>query len=689
MEIIEVSPTDLAEIEGNRHRSFRAISTPLTAQVILDDINRHQHQRVIVICNTVSQAQGLFKDLVALSWSNKLDITLLHSRFLPEHRAQKENQIKAIFSENWQADGNSHVLIATQVIEAGLNITCEIMHVELCPMNSLLQRAGRCARFSGERGEVCVYERIQIESDNLELAETDLIEESPELSETVTQRKSFLPYDKELCLLTWQVLIAHTQSSQVNQKVGFTLEQQWINQVHWVADSLQAERRQNDRAEFERKFNAAIFTGDGSVADDLIRHVDNRSLFVWDEPTLIDFDDSVQIDPKQLLGFSVPITTLAKVWQQVQKLEYHIGWIFKRIEVPKGKAAQTYTQPVCIEIRSYTDLVNSYQILVNPRYVYYDAEIGLLIDINIVGNRFMSPPKPPKLAMSEYRYRMDTYIGHLGCMWKCWREPMATMRLKNGVWVDTKYNSVRSELLSTGGKFIHQKILTNLTPTLAETLFEYLVLLAIFTHDLGKLQSKWQAVMRGWQHIAHTNFQGKPPKAHLLAHTDYDPQEQQQRQELKAYETKHQRPNYAVESAYLAQYILQQILVPLLQNELHADSQQLFGLVYTVILAAGRHHSAWAKGWELKHIRQVGALQLHPETQNAIAVSWRSLTRWLPDTLTLPSQTPNLSLTRYSIQELDLTKFSSSPVEYLQLYWLVVRALRLCDQRSVQLTHSA
>ncbi|MFB2934962.1 CRISPR-associated helicase Cas3' [Aerosakkonemataceae cyanobacterium BLCC-F154] len=679
MEIIEVSQTDLATIEGNRHRTFRAIATPLISEVILDDIQQNQRQRVIVICNTVSQAQGLFRDLDALNFEDKLKITLLHSRFLPEHRAQKEADIKAVFSEQWQADSYCHILIATQVIEAGLNITCEIMHTELCPMNSLLQRAGRCARFKGEKGEVCVYWSIQINPENGELGDRDFAEEPTE------QKKSFLPYERELCELTWQVLEAHTQSEQVNQQVNFNLEQAWINRVHIAADSLQAERRKNDSAEFERKFNDAIFTGDRSVADDLIRHVDNRNVFVWNEPTFIDFDDNQQINPKKLLAFSVPLTTLLKVWREVQNLEYQIDWIFKRIESPKGKAAETYNLPICITVRSQNDLVYSWQILVNPRYVYYDEKIGLLIGVNVEGNNFISPNKPPKQAVSEYQYQMDTYVGHLGCMWKCWQESFSTISLKNGTWVKTKYGSVRHELLNTGGRFIQQKILTQLTITQAEELFEYLVLLAIFTHDLGKLQIKWQAVMRGWQAIAHSSFKGKPPKSHLLAHTDYNPEDEEQKQALKAYEAKHKRPNHAVESAFLAQYILQQSLFPLLQNEFNADNQQIFGVMYTVILAAGRHHSAWAKGWEIKEIRKVGDIQLHPEAQNAIAFSWRSMTRWLSKTLPLPTEAPNLNQSCYPIRELDLKRFSLNQMEYLQLYWLVVRALRLCDQRSVQL----
>jgi len=59
MEIIRVEDIDLKTIEANRCRTFRTVSQPLTAQHIWDDISTKKRQRVIIICNTVSQAQGL------------------------------------------------------------------------------------------------------------------------------------------------------------------------------------------------------------------------------------------------------------------------------------------------------------------------------------------------------------------------------------------------------------------------------------------------------------------------------------------------------------------------------------------------------------------------------------------------------------------------------------------------------
>ncbi|MFN6569876.1 CRISPR-associated helicase Cas3' [Dendronalium sp. ChiSLP03b] len=684
MKIIQIEDADLQAIEGERCRTFQAVSRPLNASVILDDIRAYGRKRVMIICNTVSQAQGLFRDLEELNHNERLHVTLLHSRFLSEHRAQKETNLKAIFAQDWKDDGDCYVLISTQVIEAGINITCQVMHTQLCPMNSLLQRAGRCARFRGERGEVFIYPTVEVNPASTVIAIADLEEDESE-----PEKQSFLPYPKETCELTWQVLEAHTQSAQANENVGFRTEEAWINRVHTTEDLLQQQRRQNNQMQFEQHFEAAYFRGCQSAASELIRSVDNRSLFTWEQTPMIDIEAEI-IDPRKLLAFSVPISTLCKAWREFQSAGFGADWLFQRIEFPKKKS-ETYSQPVCTSITSREALICSIQILINPRYLYYDKHIGLLIGINEFGNGFASPPKPQRFIKNEYRYHMDTYVGHLGCMWTCWYKSFTTTRLKNGELEKisngepkkTVYSSVRDELLKTGGQLIKSKIFPQIQQQQAEALFELLVLLAIFTHDLGKLQTKWQKVMRGWQ-LEAKKFQAKDPKTYLLAHTDYNPESQEQKAALKNYEKKHKRPNHAVESAYLAQDILNQSLVPLLQDYFSADKEQIQYIRHTVILAAGRHHSAWAGGWQESDLSTSKTIQLHPQAQEAIAQSWKTMLRYLPPTLFLPPA--NLSKNIYTVkQKFELNRFTTDQIEYLQLYLLVVRALRLCDQRSVQL----
>ena len=83
---------------------------------------------------------------------------LLHSRFYKVDRQEKEQWIRDSFKAPQKTyTGKRLIQIATQVIEVGVDATCDVLHTELAPAASLLQRAGRCARREHERGKVLIY----------------------------------------------------------------------------------------------------------------------------------------------------------------------------------------------------------------------------------------------------------------------------------------------------------------------------------------------------------------------------------------------------------------------------------------------------------------------------------------------------------------------------------------------------
>jgi hypothetical protein len=219
-----------------------------------------------------------------------------------------------------------------------------------------------------------------------------------------------LPYEDEICEDTWKVLREHNPSV----PVGFCNEERWINEVHEKESQLQAQRRQTNRLNFEQRFNDAIFRGDRSAARELIRLVDNRNIFVQRDEAIID-GNSQEVNLDNLEPFSLPITSLRKVWRDFQKLG-HKTWIFRRVESPQGKAAETYSRPVWSEIKTEKELVASLRILVNPNYVFYNEKIGLRINVNPTEEDeeqlFTSRQKSKKSSINQYRYHMDNYIGH-------------------------------------------------------------------------------------------------------------------------------------------------------------------------------------------------------------------------------------------------------------------------------------
>lgn len=106
------------------------------------DVNTEQiekdatNNKVLVIVNTVDKAQKIYQELKT---ENKY---LLHSLYTREHREILENEIMS-FSKNPDAKG---VWVTTQIVEASLDIDFDILHTEMCTVDSLFQRIGRILR---------------------------------------------------------------------------------------------------------------------------------------------------------------------------------------------------------------------------------------------------------------------------------------------------------------------------------------------------------------------------------------------------------------------------------------------------------------------------------------------------------------------------------------------------------------
>jgi CRISPR-associated endonuclease/helicase Cas3 len=102
----------------------------------------------LVVVNTVERAQGLFQELTGdrrLKESGT-DIRLVHSRFRPHERRRWREEF---LNREACAEGADRVIVATQVVEAGVDISAETLITELAPWASLVQRLGRCARWGG------------------------------------------------------------------------------------------------------------------------------------------------------------------------------------------------------------------------------------------------------------------------------------------------------------------------------------------------------------------------------------------------------------------------------------------------------------------------------------------------------------------------------------------------------------
>lgn len=146
--------------ENYKFRDFSESSDWLRHKVDIRDgemdideiVEQGLEKKVLIICNTVSKAQQIYKELE----ERTEEVYLLHSRYIRRDRNQLEKMIMQ-FSEDKDATG---IWVTTQIVEASLDIDFDILYTEMCTADSLLQRMGRCnrkARYEPKKANIIVY----------------------------------------------------------------------------------------------------------------------------------------------------------------------------------------------------------------------------------------------------------------------------------------------------------------------------------------------------------------------------------------------------------------------------------------------------------------------------------------------------------------------------------------------------
>ncbi|HCP12595.1 MAG TPA: CRISPR-associated helicase Cas3', partial [Planctomycetaceae bacterium] len=115
--------------------------------------NAENGRITLVVCNTVDRACKTFEALRRLN--PDADLQLVHSRFRPSERKAWREQFLSRAACNPNAN---RIIVATQVVEAGVDVSAGCLITELAPWTALIQRFGRCARYGGG-GKIVVVNR--------------------------------------------------------------------------------------------------------------------------------------------------------------------------------------------------------------------------------------------------------------------------------------------------------------------------------------------------------------------------------------------------------------------------------------------------------------------------------------------------------------------------------------------------
>jgi CRISPR-associated helicase Cas3 len=175
MDVKEFSPSSeelsrerlRGDVKDIHYGEGRAIDVTLLREYIerYREIVGEHPKTIFMVFNTVKR---LLEMLERLRREDEIlgryRIECLHGRQKNAERGAKAQMLEKICGDPAERDPNAlgehegMILLATQVVEAGVDLSCNLMLTELAPLDSIVQRMGRCARFRGEDGLLVITE---------------------------------------------------------------------------------------------------------------------------------------------------------------------------------------------------------------------------------------------------------------------------------------------------------------------------------------------------------------------------------------------------------------------------------------------------------------------------------------------------------------------------------------------------
>ncbi|MGB0386080.1 MAG: CRISPR-associated helicase Cas3' [Ardenticatenaceae bacterium] len=541
-----LSAEELAEIPAQeKERRFYCVEQPLllegvpfVAGVVAQHVKQPATcQRSLVVFNQVERAQRFYQALCEAVPAG-VQVRLLHSRFRPEDRKRWEDEIRREFGkEKGDYALESLIVVATQVVEVGLDMSCAALHTELAPAASILQRAGRCARYAQEVGEVYLY-----------------------------QVESYAPYHqteaKGQCQRTWEWL-----AQRQDRHLSFEDEQALVNYVHTPTDKRILEGLKSSQFSWDAQVQA-LWGGEGNRGDAarLVRKIQSQSIVVHSDP------DQLRHRPFAAECFSFHPGTLQGKFETWLDMGGELPWrVLQLVEDEEDhnddhdnahnhqKAAQG-NRPIRYgwkKVSSKEELFGARRVALHPALVGYDERVGLTL---YPGTHYeCEVPEMGKRGSFEYVYRLESYDEHIRLVDEAFREASLG-------WLAPAAHRIERA----------QKWREGLIVEMAH--------LVVWLHDLGKLSRGWQGWARSWQKAI-----GKPYKGRMaLAHTDYDSEIEQH--PVLERKMKKNRPPHAVESALAAiPYLIAQL------SEVTERSKELqHPLCRAAFTAIARHHAPFS-----------------------------------------------------------------------------------------------
>lgn len=618
-----------------QQRTFYAHEGELDALAVM----RYSGQRTLCICNTVHRAQTLFRQLHQLQRSGQLpaELKLLHSRFYQQdRRAIEDFALAKLGKDGTGLTGLPTILVATQAIEVGLDISSDVLLTECAPAASLIQRAGRCARRENETGTVHVFQPF-------EDGEVD-----------------YAPYkddgQEKICHKTWHAL----SSSEFNgQVMDFPQEQRLVEIVHREADEeliFLIKNRLEDRI---REITTCMRTRDDSAASQLIRQQSNVTLYIHPDPNK---DEMLTQKPWKYEGFSLSKGHLRHIFQNLSDTGVEAPFYLTAAALVEDQSMEELEEERRTKALYRWDKLREpgevfqakyWTFVGHPDAIGYDEVLGL----QLVPGEVPAPLSPLSTEGTRKHivYRAERFHEHItGLYWAFQRGPGRSSDEAN-------YTGLIEEVLYPLRQLCAKM---QLDPADGERFLR----LTFALHDVGKLNQRWQAWAKAWQQevlradVRLADESIPADDSDPLAHTDSDSRNQIHRQLQKTFKHAPRGP-HAVEGA--------EAVLPIIQEATQGN------LLWMGVLTAAIMHHHTPDASESKEFKAVAAAK-EAITRALVACGFKGEARDWAHKIKIEFRRSSPELTRI-IKE--ITPYSNRFMPAL-LYFVFVRILRLADQRS-------
>ena len=514
----------------NKRRFYHTVDDVLSAEAVLSEHHalKTDKKRSLVICNTVERARELYTKICEQK-RDGTQVILLHSRLLPEHRKTQEDSIRTEFGQD--SKGGDFIVVSTQAIEVGVDMTSSVLHTELAPANAIIQRAGRCARYENEVGHVYIY-RQAIDKDG----EVIILSEKP------------APYmqQEDVISKTWDAFWQRD-----GQLLTFAAEQAVLSAAHEAQDRQIIQWLREDSFNHKRGMYGAM-RGEED-ARNYIRQIISQQVTIHDNPA------EVAKNPFVYPSFGLHPGTVQK---------YLDDWLDRRefdsdiVAIRENKSREKFEDEAqANDERYYLDSLNDKKagfmaqlLVIHPRLARYDDKLGFIAD---EGGTWIAQPNTKSNEEEPHKhftYRLETYERHIELVYqeftKFWKEAeWAARKLEQhfGWAKDSIYKAAQ---------------------------------LAVLLHDVGKLSTGWQGWVRKYQAalIEHELEADETVPRQAYAHTDSRSDNDRYREIANS--MRPSRPWHAVEGAFS---VLDILYVALDEHEI---------LTKAAFSAIARHHTA-------------------------------------------------------------------------------------------------